>query len=562
MNRKKRILWIGESSFLSTGFSVYGKEVLSRLYLSGKYDIAELGAYGYQTDIRCLDLPWTYYCNMPVSPAEEEEYRSHGANQWGRWRIHDVLLDFKPDIVCDIRDWWMMEFVEHNVFRDMFHWSIMPTIDSAPQREQWLSTYLNADSVCAYSEFGRNVLMDESNGRVKFHNIASPAADYDVWKPHPNKKELRGFLDLEENIFIVGTVMRNQKRKLYPELISAFKDFLIKYPELGKKTFLYCHTAYPDLGWDIPRLIRESGIGHKILFTYACQKCKHVFPSFFQDATQTCPRCKTGIARMPTSDRGIDNRQLSNIVNCFDIYVQYSICEGFGMPQIEAAACGVPIMAVNYSAMESVLKNLKGIPIRVQTLFREAETHSYRAYPDNNDFVEKLANFLNKPQDLRLKAGKDTYLLCRQNYTWDKTANVWDKIFDSVLVRPEVETWKRPPRILRPNLDIPTGLTNEQFVYWCIVNIWGEPQQLNSYVGLRMIRDLNYGQSILGNGGIFYDEESAIYGNTQYRPFVREQVVDELVQLAEERNHWEEIRTSTAQREIPGFIQLAKKEKQ
>jgi len=559
MNRKKKILWVGEASFLNTGFSVYGKEVLSRLYQTGKYELAELGIYGAVFEPRRLDIPWTYYGNLPMSASEEQAYNSHVTNQWGNWRFEEVLLDFQPDIVFDIRDWWMFEFVERSPLRPMFHWAIMPTIDSAPQREQWLGTYLNADSVCAYSEFGRDCMIRETNGKVKFCGIAPPAADYNVWKPAPNKKELREFMGLESDITIVGTVMRNQKRKLYPELISAFKGFLEQYPELGKKTFLYCHTAFPDVGWDMPRLVRESGIGHKILFTYHCQNCGYVFPSFFQDAQQSCPRCKKLAAKMPTSDSGIDNKQLSDVVNCFDIYVQYSICEGFGMPQVEAAACGIPVMAVNYSAMESVVQNLHGIPINVQTLFRECETHSYRAYPSNQDFIEKLADFLRKPETERMKMSKNTYRLCRQHYDWDKTTRVWENIFDRVQLLPAEATWKRPPRIMQPNMNIPQGLTNEQFVRWCVANIWGEPERLNSYITLRTIRDLNYGHAPSG-GELHYDEESAVNYNNKFAPFTREMVVNLMVNLAQHRNHWEQRRVGILPEDKPPFITQAKRE--
>lgn len=541
MTRKKRILWVGEASFLNTGFAVYGKEVMSRLHQTGKYELAELAIYGGVADQRRFDIPWTYYGNMPTNPAEQEAYGQQIQHQWGAQHFEDVVLDFKPDIVFDVRDWWMFEFVEHSPLRRMFQWAIMPTVDSAPQREQWTGTYLSADAVCAYSEFGRDTMLRESNNRIQFCDIAPPAADYDVWKPAPNKKDLREFMGLERDVNIVGTVMRNQKRKLYPELIQAFKKFLIQYPALGKNTFLYCHTAYPDLGWDIPLLVKESGIGHKILFTYACKHCNYVFPSFFQDAIQCCPRCKQMSARMPTSDNGVDNKQLADIVNCFDVYVQYSICEGFGMPQVEAAACGIPIMAVNYSAMESIVKNLKGMPIDVQTLFRECETHAYRAYPSESDFVNKLGRFLSKSEDQRMVVSKETYKLCRQHYNWDKTTRVWESIFDSMDILPEEQTWKAAPRLGSPDAVPPTGLSNEEFVRWCIIHIWNRPEKVNTYIALRMIRDLNYGQAPAG-GNIFYDEESALNNISKNTPYTRDMVVRTMYDLANHNNNWEQRR--------------------
>jgi glycosyltransferase involved in cell wall biosynthesis len=545
---------MGEATYLSTGYSVYGHEVLSRLHETGKYEIAELGGYGHFADPRAQEIPWTYYGCLPDTPDQDEKYESQIANQWGLWRFEEICLDFKPDIVMDIRDWWMAETVARSPFRRHFHWAIMPTIDSAPQMEQWLSTYLNADSVCAYSEFGRDTMLQETNNLINFCGMAPPAANYDYLKPVSDKKRHKEAMGFEPGVKIVGTIMRNQKRKLYPDLLQAFKMFLEKYPKVGHDTFLYLHTSYPDIGWDIPRLIRESGIGHKVLCTYICHNCGHVFPSFFHDAVQTCSKCGQPEARLPSSDKGVHIRDLAAIINCFDVYVQYSIAEGFGMPQVEAAACGVPVMSVDYSAMSSVVRKLKGTPLKVQRLFREAETHSYRALPDNAFLADQLGHFLGKPEPMRLKAGRDAYLACRKSYDWSRTTKVWEKIIDKIELRPLEETWNSPPRVISPNYDVPQGLPMEDFVRWGIANIWGEHGQIDSYVALRMIRDLNYGQSVASFGGPYYCEDSLLIEKPKFRSFGKADAVQALVELGDGRNYWEQRRAGLIQESEPLYI--------
>lgn len=548
---------MGEATYLATGYGVYGHEVLSRLHATGKYEIAELGGYGHFADKRAEEIPWTYYGNLPDTPDEGPRYESQVANQWGLWKFEDICLDFKPDIVIDIRDWWMGEYVSRSPYRRFFHWAIMPTIDSAPQMEQWLATYLDADSVCAYSEFGRDTLIHDTNGRINFCGLAPPAADYDLLKPVPDKRSHREAMGFESNINIVGTIMRNQKRKLYPDLLQSFKMFLEKYPQVGKDTFLYLHTSYPDIGWDIPRLIRESGIGHKVLCTYLCHDCGHVFPSFFHDAVQTCPKCGRPSARLPSGEKSVSLRDLGAIINCFDVYVQYSICEGFGMPQVEAAACGVPVMAVDYSAMSSVVRNIKGTPLPVQRLFRESETHSYRALPDNEALADNLGRFLGKPETLRLKAGRDAYLACRKTYDWSRTAKVWERIIDDVELKDHSKTWDSPPRIVMPNLNIPIpqNIPLEDFVRWGVANIWGEPSQVDSFVALRLIRDLNYGEAISGFGGPYYCEDSLIIEKPKYASFGKNDAIQALAELGDSRNYWEQRRVGMIEEAVPLFIQ-------
>ena len=98
--RKKRILWLGEASFLSTGYANYTREVLTRLYKTGNYDIAELGSYGHWNEQKRFDIPWRYYGNVPDTKSDEDKYNSSPINQFGQWKFEDICLDWKPDIVA------------------------------------------------------------------------------------------------------------------------------------------------------------------------------------------------------------------------------------------------------------------------------------------------------------------------------------------------------------------------------------------------------------------------------------------------------------------------------
>ncbi len=133
-NRRKKVLVCAESSSVSSGFGTYTKEVLSRLYDSQKYELAELSSYC-STD-NAPDVPWKLYPNAPI-PSDIEEYKKYkkvASNAFGQWRFDKTLLDFKPDIVFDIRDYWMIAWQELSVLRPYFKWVIAPTVDSIPQQ--------------------------------------------------------------------------------------------------------------------------------------------------------------------------------------------------------------------------------------------------------------------------------------------------------------------------------------------------------------------------------------------------------------------------------------------
>ena len=118
---------------------------------------------------------------------------------------------------------------------------------------------------------------------INFVGCASPGNDPNIYKPLP-KQQLRTEMGIDPNCFIAGTVMRNQKRKLFFELMKSFRLFLDQAPtDIGSKSFLYLHTSYPEKnGWDIPDGIMQNNLGGKVLMTYICKNCRQFFPSLFK----------------------------------------------------------------------------------------------------------------------------------------------------------------------------------------------------------------------------------------------------------------------------------------
>lgn len=550
MSNKKRILWCGETGFVSSGYGIATKELLTRLYKTGKYEIAEHASYIAPNDPRIKSVPWKIYGNMPTNEQEAQEYNSNQQNQFGFWRFDEVALHFRPTHVLAIRDWWMDSHIWHSPLAKYFHTVMMPTVDSSPQQNEWIADYCNVDTVLTYTEYSKRVLEEESGGKIKVAGIPGLGADTDIFKPVVNKHEHKKYFGVADK-FIVGTVMRNQKRKLYSDLIDGFRDFCTKYPQKAKNAYLYCHTSYPDMGWDLPRLIRDSGISHKILFTYICPNCKKFAVLRFQDAKTTCPFCGSPSMSLPNVVHGVSSEQLSQIYNLFDIYVQYAICEGLGSPMLEASACSVPFMAVDYSAMESVNKVLGGYPIAVHHRFRETESHAMRVYPDNTDFVEKLSNFISLPETMRMKKGRDSYNKFLKNYTWDIVADKWMQAIDAATPS---SLWNSPPMYHQPNLNIPKGLSNVDFVRWCIVNILGDITKLNSYLEAKLLRNLNYGASIDSHGGLHLSDLGNPQNQPRFREFTHKNLVEILVDYRQRMNYTENRRCNYDKQPIPAWI--------
>ena len=541
MDRKKRILLCCEASYLNTGYATYGREVMKRLYQSGKYELAEFASYGDSNDSRSNSIPWKFYGNSPDenNAREVEEYHKKGTNQFGEWKFESVLLDFKPDIVFDVRDFWMIDFQERSPFRKFFHWVIMPTVDAAPQNEQWLATYANADGVFTYSDWGHDILKRESNGKINCLGSAPPSAD-SAYRPVSDRDHHKVSMGLDPGIKIVGTVMRNQRRKLFPDLFAAFRKFLDTSNR--DDVYLYCHTSYPDIGWDIPKLITQHGLSSRTIFTYVCTECKNAFPAFFSDARTQCSACGAYRAGLASVQNGVSYEFLSSVMNLFDLYIQYANSEGFGLPQVEAAACGVPVMSVDYSAMSSVIRKLKGEPLAIKGVYPELETGCNRAIPDNDHTALKIEEFFNLSDSEKAKKGRECRVMFEKHYQWDTTAKKWADYFDNVKIKPDSQTWDSPPRIYAPSTEVPQNLPPNEYVRWLITSVLCEPDRLNSYMESRLIRDLNYGFYIEGTGGMYFNEDSMQFARPQFEPFDMETAYNSMLELCSHRNVWEQRR--------------------
>lgn len=431
MSKPLKILLCNEASFLSTGFSVYGKEFLRRLSKDPRFHVAELACYGYVNDPRDKDTNWRYYANA-IKPGDSRFslYESNRENAFGRWRFEKTILDFQPDVVIDIRDYWMNSYQALSPLREYFHWILMPTIDSFPQQEPWLDTFLSADAIFTYSDWARDILIKQTNGHIKYIDTVSPGIDTNNFKSL-DKISCRRYLGIPEDIFLVGSVMRNQKRKLIPELIKTVRSTIDQLTQsnhpYANRLFLYLHTGYPDyMGWNIPALLKEYRMLNRTLLTYTCRSCRHIFADVYSGTQKKCPKCQEKSCTFPSVNQGIDEQDLVKLYNSMDLYVQYSICEGFGMPQVEAAACGIPIAAVNYSAMEDIVNKLEAYPVKISTFFKELETQAERAYPDNQHLQEIIIQHINMPQPMRHIKGNKTRELCLKHYNWDIIYKKWE----------------------------------------------------------------------------------------------------------------------------------------
>lgn len=531
--RKKRILLCGEYSGINSGYSNWSRNLLEGLAATEKYELAELASFCTVEELTLKKSKWRIYPNLVTqSDPRYKAYKANINNQFGQWRFEAVCLDFKPDIVIDFRDPWMFEYQSFSSIRKYFKWIVMPPVDSAPQKNEWITTFSNADLIVPYTKWAKQCLSPFSHLKV-FEKTSPAGVDTKVFtKRIVNRKDF----GLPENGFIVGSVMRNQKRKLIPSLFE-----LIKNIEDG---ILYLHTTYPELhGWDIPALLLQFGIANRVYFTYKCRACKKHYASNYMGSSCVCKYCSQPAAMFASTSSGLTDTELSHIYSLFDIYLQYAVCEGFGMPQIEASSCEIPVFSVDYSAMSEVVENIGGFAIPLSNLQYEMESGAKRAYPDITKTLELINNYRSLDTEQQKDIQQKTRNKTIEHYSWNDIIRTWVDAIDSLDISTKASWDNKDKYELPNNIQLDYSLNNFDFIKYICCELIKEPGLMRTQMIQHILYCLDHGVSKSGSGA---------------EPYTKRMAAENLEKFAQQKAMIDHIRT-TAGKMKEDYIDIAHK---
>lgn len=155
--------------------------------------------------------------------------------------------------------------------------------------------------------------------------------DTKVYKPTPdiNGVPVREFMGVDDDTFLVGIVAANKAngsihRKAFAENLLAFAAFHKKYPN----SQIYIHTEPSRVygGFDIGILLRNVGL----------DKSAVILPD-----------------TMALRD-GYPESHMAAFYSAFDVLLSTSYGEGFGIPTVEAQACGTRVITSNFAASKDL----------------------------------------------------------------------------------------------------------------------------------------------------------------------------------------------------------------
>lgn len=230
--------------------------------------------------------------------------------------------DPKGGLVLPLTDIWVMR---PDVLTELKVASWVP-VDHDPCQPPTVTALRDGKCVpVAMARFGQRML--EQEGLKPLY--VPHGFDGSVFRPL-DRKAARAMLGVPETTHMTVMVAANQgDRKSYAEAIRAFSIHQKKYPD----SLLYLHTwlTTAHAGLDLPTLIEQE------LGAARANKCVMVCDQY---------RYESG---------GYPDAHLAQAYSAADVLLNPSRGEGFGVPLIEAQACGCPIIVTDATAMPELV---------------------------------------------------------------------------------------------------------------------------------------------------------------------------------------------------------------
>lgn len=365
-----KILTVGDSG-VSSGYGRIEAEINRNLVKRGYHVMAASLSYDGL-------LPAAY---------DSEPLPYHVASLQGKPNWPDCVMAiagaFQPDAV-----WVTQDAPYSGIVRGLpIDWSrvafIMTSpVDGAPIYPAWIETAKQSDAVLTISEFGVSAWADAGIQAGLTRPGINPNKFYRL--SDDKRTEIRGKLGIAPDAFVLSVAAQNQGRKSIPQMMKGFFDFAKDKPTAR---ILLDMDAVSPAGWDLPSLCKQN----------RWDESKVIY-------------------RVDAQQKGI--MELRERYNAADAHSVLAFREGFGLPILEAMACGVVSMAQDWCAGTEVLKDGRGILIPSIDYFMPSTWGgALDKLPDIGVFTSKLQWLYDNADERRAmaKRGMDFARTC----TWD-----------------------------------------------------------------------------------------------------------------------------------------------
>lgn len=454
-----KVLIVGDSAAVHSGFAKQIREVFIPLSRSGKYEIKQIGWFHSGTYER---VPWQIIQTESTRGPDGKMYPlkndCHGQKTLGK-----ILPQFKPDVVWTNGDPWMVDHLVPLKTVYNFSWIGCVYIDGGPVLNQFAEVWNAYDKLVAVSDYGLEVLkrVPDMNMKKLWPRNITNTANFDTYIEYDDERKQRirntifsgakSFCELREKFgkdpMCIGFVGRNQKRKMIYCFYHLFSQMWHRVYSVCPccKEPVEAHREPERCLW-VPRW-KGSGKSH-------CPHCfEKITPKQWIRPHRNDPSFSMWL-HVPPNDRawrlqdleiqyevphriiqteghevlkGVPESDFADVFNCFDIYLSFAD-EGFGLPVAEAMACGVPAITPAHSASYDFTKKM-GLNWKPLNYWTEDSTNIPRPLPDYSNILHLLWRVAKNHKKYSAEAKKTINSWA----TWEKIAEEWDDVITSVL---------------------------------------------------------------------------------------------------------------------------------
>lgn len=446
-----KVLFVGDSPTISTGFARCTVAACNALH-AADHEVTVLGM-AYYGDPHTLPYP-IYPCIAPLDNA-----RSYG----GETRLASMIARVKPDIVVILQDPWnippyfaALDEVKSICDRDGIPFDIPPVVgwiavDSQNQKGEQLS---RLSHVMVWTEFARkefgvgiesyrrdlesaisHAMNAGDSSRVEFltteldrinaltFDVVPLGVNTDLFYPR-DRGQCRadiGLVDsgISADAFIIGVIGRNQMRKRLELSLCYFAEWLRR--DQIDNAYLYLHVAPTgERSADLRQLVKFYGLAGRV------------------------------IVNTPNVGTGDDDSIMPLIYSSFDVYMTQSQGEGFGLPALEAMACGVPCVLPDHSAfgasgwIDSSIVSMYKVSCSTDVLTAPMSDNPYTlgCLPDKIATINML-RFLYRNERIRRQYSEAGIQLA-QTLTWKRTGELFvdslERFIETFVAGASIET--------------------------------------------------------------------------------------------------------------------------
>lgn len=298
-----RILIHSNAPFIGTGYGTQCALLSPRLRDLG-HDVVISAFHG-------LAGAPSLWNDIPILPS--------GYDPYGNDILGAHAKSVNADLILTIMDAWVLDPNQTQGFK-VANW--IP-IDCSPLSAMDRHYLRNSGSIpIAISKFGKRMLEDAG-----FSALYAPhAIDTSVFAPADDRNRVRRELGLPEDAFVIvlNAANKDAVRKSFPEQFLAFSKFSQRHPD----AMLLVHAAMqaPN-ALNLMDIVDHLGIRDRVKFS---DQYGYI----------------TG---------RIQPQNLAALYGAADLLTQASHAEGFGLPIIEAQACGTPVVVTDFSSMPELV---------------------------------------------------------------------------------------------------------------------------------------------------------------------------------------------------------------